>query len=220
MCLKKYHAFFSIRCKSMRSQFLVYKFHPNIHKMSTYAQPISSTHIYQSKYIYPILSKYIIIYPNIPVSIIFWGGGMPISRVHTLDVLENRFFFPSGSPIQSLENRISVDVPPQKNVYVFSIRCQHMRSQFLVSTIFEKSLVGCMCPETLTRSYCVCFGVVLIAKQMEPLFIFSTNHSPVLGNSKICLIRWLGWCMLVPVNGPALMPYHSLELSLKGTNIP
>ena len=59
--------FFEIRCKSMHSQFLVYKFHPNIYKMSTYAQPISSTYIYQSKYIYPILSKYSIIYPNIPV---------------------------------------------------------------------------------------------------------------------------------------------------------
>ena len=34
---------------------------------------------------------------------------------------------------------------------------------------------------------------------------------------KICFIRWLGWCMLVPVNGFALMPYHFLELSFAGT---
>ena len=36
----------------------------------------------------------------------------------------------------------------------------------------------------------------------------------------ICLIRWSGWCTLVPVNGFGLLPRHFLELSLKGTNIP
>ena len=36
----------------------------------------------------------------------------------------------------------------------------------------------------------------------------------------IRLIRWSGWCTLVPANGAGLMPCHFLELSLRGTNIP
>ena len=148
---------------------------------------------------------------------------MPISRVHTLDALENGFFFlvENGSHIKSLENGISGDVPPPKKcICFFPYDVNICAANFWYPPFLRRAWLGACALRLLPDPIVYVLGLLWLRSKWNPWFIFSTNHNPVLGNSKICLIRWLGWCMLVPVNGPALMPYHSLELSLKGTNIP